>query len=881
VSIWRQLTHGLRSLVRRETADQEIRDEVAEFLDEAAAELVSRGMPVEDAKRAVRLKYGTAQGAREDVRSFGWEATVTSVLTDLRYGMRLLRRTPGFTTVAVLTLGLGIGSATAIYSAVRPVLFEPLPYPYPDQILSITDRNEDGAPLPVTFGTYRELVERSRSFQALSAFKPWQPVATGQGEPERLEGQRVSAAFFEVLGVTPALGRGFDSTDDRPGGPDVVILSHGLWRRLFGGDSTIIGRHMQLDGAAFRVLGIMPPEFEHLPRHPAHAWALLQYDASLPSFDGREWGHHLDVVGRVQAGIDADAAGFDLHGIAADPIPERPRPAWASMDQGIFVRPLRDAESATARPLLIALLGAVTLLLVIACVNVTNLLLTRGVRRRGEMAVRAALGAASPRLLRQLVTEGLLLAALGGTVGLAFAWFGVGALVSLSPPELPRVESITLNAAAFAFAAGVTGFVGIIAGAVPVVVIVTGGNLRRGLLRASRRTTGGHMAARGALVVAQVGLASVLLAGAGLLLRSMQRLSDVSAGLDPSDMVVMQVQWAAHGSDANAVHRFYTQSLAAVRELPGVVSAALTSQLPLSGDLDMYSVQSEDDAQLESGAPAYRYAVSPDYFATMRIPIVRGRSLPLTANPASPSVVVSESLARIAFDGRDPIGQRVHVGRPDLPAYTVVGVVGDVKQASLDAEAAEAAYVIPGEWYFADAARWLVVRTEGNAAMLIPFIKQAIWSVDSDQPVVRIATMEDLVVRSESQRRFALIALEAFALMAMVLAAIGLYGVVAGSVNERWHEIGVRSALGASRRRLLAHVIRQGMILTAVGILIGLAAAAIASETMVTLLFGVSRVDPVTYVGVALLLMAATGVATWIPAGRAAAIDPAHTLRAE
>ncbi len=881
MSIWRQLAYGLRSLIRREMVDQEIRDEVLQFLDEAVAELVSSGMPVEEARRTVRLKYGTAQVAHEDVRSFGWEATVTSVLADLRYGMRLLRRTPGFATAAVLTLGLGIGSATAIYSAVRPVLFEPLPYPHPDRVLSITDRSEDGAPLPLTFGTYRELVERSRSFQALSVFKPWQPVATGPGEPERLDGQRVSAAFFEVLGVTPALGRGFDPADDRPGGPDVVILSHGLWRRRFGGDSTIIGRHIQLDGAAFRVLGVMPREFENVPPHPAHAWALLQYDASLPSFDGREWGRHLDMVGRVKAGIDAVAAGNDLNRIAANPIPERARPAWASMDQGLSIRSLIEAVTAGARPLLLALLGAVTLLLVIACVNVANLLLARGVRRRGELAVRAALGAANRRLMRQLVTEGLLLAALGGAVGLAFAWFGVGALVSLSPPGLPRVDNITLDASAFAFAVGVTGLVGIIAGVVPVGVIVTGGNLHRGLLRASRRTTGGYIAARGALVVAQVGLAFVLLAGAGLLLRSMQRLSDVPVGFDPSDMVVMQVQWSANPFDATAVHRFHTQSLAAIRELPGVVSAALTSQLPLSGDLDVYGVQSEDDTRSDSRGPAYRYAVSPNYFETMRIPIVRGRSLPVTANAASPSVVVSESLARIAFHGRDPMGQRVHVGRPDLPWYTVVGVVSDVKQTSLETDAAEAAYVIPGEWYFADAAMWFVVRAEENAAALIPSIKRAIWSVDGDQPIVRIATMEDMVVRSESQRRFALITLETFALMAMVLAAVGVYGVVAGGVNERWHEIGVRSALGASRQRILVLVIRQGMMLTAVGIVIGLASAAIASETVVTLLFGVSRIDPVTYVAVASVLVATAGVATWIPAARAAAIDPARTLRAE
>ena len=883
MSIWRQLAHGLRSLVHREAADLAIRDEVKQFLDEAVAELVAGGVSPEEARRTVRLRYGTPQAAREELRSFGWENTVTSVLADLRYGARLLRRTPGFTTVVVLTLGLGIGAATAIFSAVSPVLFEPLAYPHAERILSIANHSAEGAPVPVTFGTYRELVERSRAFEALSVFKPWQPTATatGNGEPERLHGQRVSASFFKVLGVAPALGREFDASDDRRGGPDVVVLSHGLWRRRFGGDSTIIDRYVALDGATFRVLGVMPREFENVPPHPAQVWSLLQYDASLPSFDGREWGHHLNMVGRLRTGVDADVARDELERIAANPIPERARPPWASMGRGLSLRSLRETATAGARPMLLALLGAVATLLVIACVNVASLLLARGARRRGEMAVRAALGAASPRLFRQLLTEGLLLVVLGGAAGLVFAWSGLGALVSLSPPGLPRADNITLDGSAFVFAAAVTGLIGIIVGMVPVVMVARG-NLHCGLREASGRTAGSHIATRRALVVAQVGLASVLLAGAGLLLRSMQRLSAVPTGFDTSSMVVMQVQTSDRFGDDDAVHRFFAQSLAAVRELPGVVSAALTSQLPLSGDIYVYGVTAERDTRSEAGhTAAYRYAVSPGYFETMGIPVVRGRGLFEPAADGLPSVVVSESLARSAFDGRDPIGQRVHVGRTDLPWYTVVGVVGDVIQLSLETGSAEAAYFTPNEWYFADPALWIVVRAAGDATELIPSIKEAIWSVDAHQPIVRIAAMEDIVVDSESRRRFALITLEAFALLALVLAAIGLYGVVSGHVNERWHEIGIRSALGASRQSILALVIRQGMTLTAVGIVIGLTGAAIASETVVTLLFGVSRLDPITYFGVVAVLASAAGVACWIPASRAAAIDPAQTLRAE
>jgi putative ABC transport system permease protein len=864
--------------VHRRATDDELREEVRQFVEAAEAELISEGVSPAEARRMARLKYGSAQSAQETVRAYGWENALVSVLTDLRYGLRLLLRNPGFTLVSVLTLGLGIGAATAIFSAVYPVLFQPLSYPDAGRILAISDRSTDGAEVPITYGSYRELVERNRSFQAMAAYKPWQPTATG-GEPERLEGQRVGADFFRVLGVVPSLGRGFDAVDDRPGGANVVILSHGLWQRRFGGDSTIIGRDVQLDGVGYRVGGVMPREFENVPPHAAQVWSLLQYDPALPSFEGREWGHHLSMLGRVRAEVDPAGAELDLQRVAANPIPEWIRPRWASLEDGLFVRPLKESAIARARPTLLALSGAVALLLIIAGVNVANLQLARGARRRGEMAMRAALGAAKGRLVRQLLTEGLLLAAVGGALGLAFAWYGVGALVALSPAGLPRAENIALDASAFAFALMITGLIGVIVGLIPALG-VSRRNLAGGLQEASQRTGGGHLATRRVLVVAEVALAVVLLAGAGLLLRTMSRLSDVPLGFDASDRVVMRVQTSGpRFGDDDTVLRFFEQALAAVRALPGVRSAALTSQLPLSGDLDIYGVQPEHDPRDEGGRAALRYTVSPGYFATTGIPLIRGGLLPETDAGTAPSAVLSESLARALFPGREAIGERVHVGRGDLPWYTVVGVVGNVVQASLDADAADAVYVTPRQWYFADPAPWIVVRADGNAASLIPSIKDAVWSVDGDQPIVRVATMEDVVTRSESQRRFAMITLEAFALLALVLAVVGLYGVMAGSVTERWQELGVRSALGASRRSIRRLVLRQGLRLTGLGVVIGLTGAALASEAVVTLLFGVSRLDPVTYLAVVVVLVVASALACWIPASRAAGIEPAKTLR--
>jgi predicted permease len=879
MSLWRQVTRGLGTLLRREAADRDIADEVEHWMDEELADLIASGVPPDEARRTVRLRHGDGAAAREDVRSYGWEHTIETLATDLRYGARRLGRSPGFTAVAVLTLGLGVGAATAIFSTVSPVLFEPLPYPQAERIVSVTDFATDGSPLAVTFGTYRELVERSRSFEQLAVFKPWQPTATGVGEPVRLEGQQVSADYFTVLGVAPALGRTFDAAEDRVGGPDVVMLSDGLWRRRFAADSTVIGRQVRLDDRPFTVIGVMPRAFENVPGHAAEAWGLLQYDASLPSFETREWGHHLDMAGRLRPGVGLDDARRELDAIAAQPLAALQRPAWSALGQGLAVRPLKEAATADARPLMIALLGSVLVLLGIACVNVTNLVLARGARRRGELAMRTALGAGRARLVRQLLTESLLLAALGGAVGLVLAYLGVQALVALSPSELPRLHAVAIDGRAFAFALGATTLIAVVVGLVPALGPARR-DLRGAAQTASHRAGGGHQTARRVLVVTEVALALVLLVGAGLVLRSMQRLFAVPPGFDASDMLVMEVPAVGFDDDAS-IHRFFEQALGAARQVAGVSDAALTNQLPLSGDFDTFGVTFEDNARPEGDSgSAFRYAVSPGYFEAMGIPLVSGRALEVGDVAGAPAaVVVSESFARAAFPDRDPIGQRMHIGRTDVPWYTIVGVVGDVKQASLEPGQTDAVYVTPAQWYFADRSRWIVTRAERDVAGLVPELKRAIWSVDGDQPIMRVQTMQRLVARSEDQRRFALIVLEGFALVALTLAGIGLYGVLSGSVNERMREIGVRAALGASREDILALVVRQGMALTALGVVIGLAAAVAASEALVTLLFDVSRVDPLTYGAVVSVLIVVAGAACALPAWRAARVDPTSTLR--
>ncbi|HKQ05406.1 MAG TPA: ABC transporter permease [Blastocatellia bacterium] len=876
--------HRLRAVLFRTRLERELDEEISAHLEMETEENLRRGMSPVEARRAALRQFGGVEQVKERYRERRGLPFIETTLQDLRYAGRVLAKSPGFTAVAVVTLALGIGACTAIFSAVNPILFKPLPYPHADRIAMIWDFGAEGSRLYVTFGTYRELAERSRSFDYLAVMRPWQPTLTGTTEPERFNGQRVSADYFRVLGVKPALGRDFEAAEDQIGGPREVILNDALWRRRFGGDPQIVGQQVTLDSNLYTVIGVMPGGFENLLTPTAEIWSPLQYDKALPP-DSREWGHHLRMVGRLRPGVEVEQAKREMDSIAQEPVREFARPPYAALSNGLMVNSLQNDITGSVRPALLAVVGAVLLVLVIACVNVTNLLLARGAQRRGEFAMRVALGAGRTRLLRQLLTESLLLALIGGVLGMAVAEVGVQALVALSPPGLPRAEAIGVDGSVFAFAFAVTTLIGLVIGLVPALQ-ASRSDLHGSLQQSSRRTASGHQLTRRTLVVAEVALALVLLVGAGLLLRSMQRLFAIDPGFDTSHVLAMQVQTAGPRFDAETTQRFFEQSLEALRQLPGVTAAAFTSQLPLSGDLeDGYGVHFESSPTADSEAEfsGLRYAVSPGYFEAMSIPLRRGRLLDEhdTAS-AAPVVMISESLAQNKFLDQDPIGQRLRMGPNQGPWFTIVGVVGNVRQTSLAVDQTAAVYVPPAQWWlFVDKARWLVVRTHGDAAALAPAVRRAIWSVDKDQPIVRVVTLSDLLAASAAVRRFALTLFEAFGLVALVLAATGIYGVLSGSVTERVREIGVRLALGATRGNILALVIRQGMTMTMIGIVIGVSGAVAASQALVSLLFGVSRLDPLTYLGVMALLASVSAIACWVPAWRAARVDPAITLRAE
>lgn len=880
------LFRRISNLNFRTELEREISDELKSHIEMRTEDNIAAGMSREDARRDALLRFGNPVNVKEQVAGADAALGLESLWADIRYALRQLRRSPGFAVTSIFILALGIGASTAIFSVLNPILFEPLPYPHPDRVMMLWEMRSDGLPLDVTFGTFHGLAEHNRSFEALAVMKAWQPTMVAEDKPERFEGQRVSADYFRALGVEPVLGRDFVSSDDRFHGPNVVILSDSLWQRRFGGDRSIVGRQVRLDGNLYTVAGVMPHSFEDVLASSAELWAPLQYDPSLPA-DGREWGHHLRMVGRLRTGVSKEQATSELD-VILHTLAQRYAKGYDSSGgapDSMLVNSLRSDMTRGVKPALLAVLGAVFLVLLIACVNVTNLLLARGAQRRAEFAMRAALGAAPGRLVRQLLTESLLLAIIAGAAGMVVAVVGVHVLVALSPPQLPRVSAMGVDGPVFLFAFGITTLIGVVMGLVPALQ-ASRKDLHIGMKQGSRRMAGGRQWTRRGLVVAEVSFAVVLLVSAGLLLRSLEHLFAIDPGFDASHLLTMQVQESGRKYDSEAASLlFFEQALESVRHVPGVISAGFTSQLPLSGDDEEYGLQVEKDANPGSDA-ALRYAVTPGYLETMHIQLLRGRLLNEHDGAGSPvAVLINESLAKRKFPGLDPIGQRIRVGpdvgHADRPWATIVGVVGDVKQTSLAVSEEDAFYIPTTQWPWADNVLTLVVRTQDDAAGLAPEVRDAIWSVDKDQPIVRVATMDRLLSDSESERRFVLILFEAFALVGLVLAATGIYGVLAGSVAERTREIGVRSALGASRGDILALVIRQGMVLTCIGILLGVSGAVIASQLLVTLLFGISRLDPVTYLVVIALLLGVSGVACFVPALRAASVDPVEALRAE
>lgn len=814
---------------------------------------------------------------RPRLRTTG-DSRLMRFLNDLRIAARLLRRSPSFAAVSVLTLGLAIGATTAIFSVIEPVLLRPLPYPEPERLAFIWERNRDGTRDNVGFATVRDFAASARSIEKWAAIGSWTPTLSDHGEPERVTGDRVSWSYFRTLGVRPALGRDFLAEEDTPDRNQVVILSHGLWQRRFSGDSSIVGRPISIGGAPMLVAGVMPASFDNVISPDAQIWRVLGYK-------DQPWTcrscHHLRMVVRLRSEAAETAARAELDAIHARLARAFPDD-YASM--GTDVAPLQLDATREFRPALLALAAAVLLVLLIAVSNVVNLQLARAVRRDEEFAIRTALGAGHGRLVAQLLTEGLLLSALGGLAGLIVARLSLPLLVSRLPSALPRAGAIQLDAGALALVTVVIVLLSLVMGLVP----ARRGNRDLGAtLRSGRRlSAGGHRATRAGLVVGEIALAVMLLAGAGLIAKSLMRLLSVHAGFDPTHLLSMEINAVGPRYQEDApIYANHRRVLEEVGRLPGVESVALSNQIPLGGNVDMYGVWDPDNppAKPELMPNGDRYVVTPAYLRLMRIPILSGRAFTEAdaADTAVKVALVSAALAQKLWPGQNALGKRMKVGDPAAPPFTIIGITGNVKHRGLDAEATRQWYVPEGQWRGAESGVVLVVRTSGDPAALAPSVRRVIAAVDPSQPIVNVATMDQLVARSTAQRRLALVLFGAFAAAALLLAVTGIYGVLAGSVAERTREIGVRSALGATPRQIIGLVLGQGGRLAIVGVVLGISGAIALTRYLRALLFGIEPTDPMTLASVVVLIISVTVAGCLIPAMRAARVDPSRALRSE
>jgi putative ABC transport system permease protein len=807
---------------------------------------------------------------------------------DLTYSIRMLARRPVLTLTAVLTLALGVGANTAIFSVVNGVLFAPLDYRNADELVLVEEQPALGDPGMTGYPTYADLRNENLTIRSMSALSGWSATLTGDGrDAERVDGARVTWEYFRTVGLTPAIGRDFEQGEDRPAGPGVVIISDSLWRRRYGADPNVVGRQIAINQQTFTLAGVLPPNADDIitaRKFPnTEIWTLLQYSEQMgpPACRGCR---HIHVVARLKGGVTPAESETDLTRVfrsLAMRFPtdyDRPRPV---------VTPLRDYVLGPVKTPLYLLWGAVALLLLIACANVANLLLIRASEREEEIAVRLALGVSPARMLRQLLTEAVVLAVIGGAAGTAVAFWATALLTTNGPAEIPRLSEVSPDARVLAYAFALSLVTGVLFGLAPARMLVAHPNVA-GI--GSRRTTSGPGAwrYRAALVAGNVALCVVLLVGAGLLVRSFARLLTVDTGFAPRQLLTFQINLIGQRYQQNAaITQFFDDLTARLRATPGVVNVSSSSMLPLTDSMAQMTVQIEG-RPIENPAAAPRadtYAVRPDYFETTGIPLLRGRRFEYTdGERAAPVVIIGKTMAEELWPGEDPIGRRIRVpGAPVYPLRTIVGVVGDVKHFGLHLPVTPQAYVPHAQPPWPMRVMTVVVRTdaERDPLSLVPAVREHVRSIDPLQPVTRIQTFDHIVAQSMATRRFTLVLLASFAGTAVLLAIGGLYGALSYVVSQRSRDIGVRVALGASARAISGLVMRQGMTPAVVGLGVGLLASVAIGRVIESMLFGVSSRDLMTYATVITMIVAGALAACLFPARRAASLDAAVTLRAE
>jgi putative ABC transport system permease protein len=839
-----------------------------------------------------RYRDHRAEGGVTGVLTFWFDAVTDVILTapgehmevlwrDLLYACRVMRQLPTFTIVAVVALALGIGANSAIFSVVNGIMLKPLPYKEPRQLVWVSGANLPGGinDESASGPDFLDWRSRNRSFDGLECLSYWQPVLTNLGEPARIPGAAVSAGFFRVLGVPPVLGRTFSPDDDQPGKAQVVVLSYGTWQRWFGGDRQVLGKSITLNGSPYTVIGVMPSQFLCPSAAPSEIWTV--YDSTALARRGRR-SDHLGVIGRLKNSVTLSQAHADLNVIASALEREYPQ---TNTNWRVNAKPLLDRAVGEVKPAMFVLLGSVAFLLLIACANVASLLLVRATARQKEIGLRTALGAARRRLIRQLLTESVLLFLVGGTLGLVLAYGGIRGLVAISPADVPRIKDVGIDRTVLGFNFLVSLLTGVIFGLVPalqssnpdIIHTLKEGGSGAGQGRRSNR-------ARNALTTAELALALVLLIGAGLLVKSYFKLTAVDPGFRSDHLLTFRLSLPpTKYQDGARAAGFYDPLIERLKALPGVQAVGAASDPPfLSGNNWSFVVEGRPALPPGTVQDAESGIVTPDYFNTMGIALKRGRMFSPTDSRSGPAVVlISETMARRHWPGQEPLGSRLAFDRSDKgPNWReVIGIVADTRSENLNAEPYPQLYIPYAQ--LPQRSMTLLLRTSGDPSVILPDARATVYSVDKEQPLHNVRTMQEVLAASVAQQRLSTLLLSIFAALALMLAGVGVYGVIAFSVAQRTHEIGVRIAMGARRFDVLRMVIGQGMLLALIGIAVGSGFALGLTHLMAGLLFGTDPHDPAVFASIAALLAAVSFFACYLPGRRATLVDPVVSLRCE
>jgi putative ABC transport system permease protein len=884
MNIFHKLTGGIRELFRRNKSESELSEELDAYMQNAAEAKVQAGATADQALRAARLEMGGMESVKHQVRAAGWEFALEVFVQDVRYGVRMLLKSPLFTAVALTTIAIGIGANTAMFSLVDAILLRPLPYPAP-QHLMVAGTNQRGESRMNPMGTADFLAwrDRQQSFEDVAVLDGagGSFALSGMGEPERIPGVGVSANFFSIFGVAPLKGRGFHPGEDRPGAPGVVVISEQFWRDHLNSDPEVLNRTLTLDGKQHAVVGVMPAGFRFPPREPVDVWAIrtLNPPAGRPPFG-------LHALGRLKPGVSMRQAAAELDEIVVQVNAQYP----SSTPLVGVMMPMKDWMVNEVSTALLVLLGAIALLLLIAVVNVANLLLARATVRQREVAVRMALGASRKRVVRQLLTESAVLSLLGGVLGLLLAYLAIRAFLAFGPGQMPRLNEVGINSGVLLFTFLVCVGSGMLFGLAP--ALETSRPALSDPLKDANRSSSSASAHRThrALLVFEVALALLLMIGSGLLIRSFVRLSDVSPGVQTDNVITAAISLSNKYSDPQ-IPQFWKQFLEKLQMLPNVKAVGITMSLPpnLLAITNPFTVEGQGYDRYRKLQLAEEMSVSPDYFRALRIPLIKGRffspSDRVEGEKDPMIVIINQTMAKQYFGTKDPIGGRIQTGdpNPSSPWETIVGVVGDVKYSGLDSGPEPTIYVPYNENGWAGWARemYLVVRSSGSAQQIVPAIRAELASMDGSLPLAQVRTMDELLDESLVQQRFRTWLISGFAALALLLSAIGIYALISYSVSQRTREIGVRVALGAQRSNVLGMVLREGLQLLVFGLLLGWVGAFSATRVMRSLLYSTSATDLVSFVATSVTLIAVALLACYIPARRATKVDPMVALRYE